>query len=90
MQLGALQIQDRYESAFSHFSGITAFSHTKSTGLLCNLLHFRSKIDMRVHFLILVASQHSHTASLLDYYAPYCTSDSIKIDMRVHFLILVA
>ena len=91
MQLGALQTQDPHESAFSdRFSGITAFSHTKSTGLLCNLVHFRPKILMRVHFLDLVASQHSHTPSLLDYYAAYCTSDPAKILMGVHFFILVA
>ena len=44
-----------------------------ASGLLCNLLHFRPKIDESV-FLILVASQHSDTPSLLDYYATYCTS----------------
>ena len=33
MQLGALYIQDPHESAFSRFSSITAFYHTKSTGL---------------------------------------------------------
>ena len=74
MQLGALQTQDPHENAFSRFSGITTFSHTKSTGLLCKLVHFTTKILMRVHFLDLVASQHSHTPSLLDYYASWCTS----------------
>ena len=74
-QLGALQTQDPHESAFSCFSGIIAFSHTKSTRLLCKLVHFRPKILMRVHFLVLVASQQSHTPSLLDYYANWCTSD---------------
>ena len=65
MRIGALQTQDPHESAFSRFSGITAVSHTKSTRLLGNLVQFTSKILMRVHFLVLVASQHSHTPSLL-------------------------
>ena len=84
-----LQTQDPHESAFSCFSGITALYHTKSTRLLCKLVHFTSKILMRVHFLVLVASQHSTTPSLLDYYATWCTFRP-KILMRVHFLVLVA
>ena len=55
MQIGALQTQDPHESAFSRFSGITVFSHAKSTRLVGNLVHFRPKILMRVHFLVLVA-----------------------------------
>ena len=48
-------------------------------------LQTQDRHDLRVHFLILVASQHSHTPSLLDYYATYCTSDQRSPREPVHF-----
>ena len=48
-------------------------------------LQTQDRHDLRVHFLILEASQHSHTPSLLDYYATYCTSDQRSPREPVHF-----
>ena len=70
MQLGALHIQDPHESAFSCFSGMHHSILTHQVywiTMQISALQTQDPHERELIFLVLVASQHSHTPCLLDY-----------------------
>ena len=72
MQLTALRAQNRSGLHFCTFIIVRPLSHTRSSKLLCNLLHCELRIALDCIFALLSSSDHSHTPDLVNYYATYC------------------
>ena len=71
-----LQAQNRSGLHFCTFIIVRPLSHTRSSKLLCNLLHCELRIALDCIFALLSSSDHSHTPDLVNYYATYCTASS--------------
>ena len=76
MQITALQAQNRSGLHFCTFIIVRPLSHTRSSKLLCNLLHCELRIALDCIFALLSLSDHSHTPDLVNYYATYCIASS--------------
>ena len=80
----ALQAQNRSGLHFCTFIIVRPLSHTRSSKLLCNLLHCELRIALDCIFALLSSSDHSHTPDLVNYYATYCTASS-ESNSGLHF-----
>ena len=75
MQLTALRAQDNAGLQFCTFIIVRPLSHTRSSKLLCNILHCELSFDhlrplwTAVFALLSSLSDHSHTPDLVNYYA---------------------
>ena len=87
MQITALQAQNHSGLHFCTFIIVRPLSHTRSSKLLCNLLHCELRIALDCIFALLSLSDHSHTPDLVNYYATYCIASSESLwTAFLHFL----